>query len=165
MKTVVILVAILTLAALPAFAQMEQGDREVQAAGSIYTVEDFTLINIVGTYGYYYRHNVQIGVGPSITRIEVFGFSETTLGASFFGRYFFPSKTKTVPYLVAQWYQFDFSPPDPLSFTDASYLQGGAGFKYFVNEYIAWDVSANLGFGLGGGSVALLIVGGVSAFF
>jgi len=40
----------------------------------------------------------------------------------------------------------------------------GAGAKYFVNEYIAWDVSANLGFGLGGGT-ATVLEAGLSAFF
>jgi hypothetical protein len=164
MKKIPILVAVLVIVAQPCLAQMEKGDREVQAAGSIYSAEGFTVINLHGTYGYYVKPNLQIGGGPTITRISFLGFSTTTVGLTLFGRHYFTTAEKMVPYLSAQWYQFDLSPEEPLSFTDVAYVQVGAGAKYFVNEYIAWDVSANLGFGLGGGT-AFLLVGGLSAFF
>jgi hypothetical protein len=164
MKKLLILTVLVVVAAQPALGQMEQGDKEVQFAGSLYSAEGFTMINLLGTYGVQIKPNLQIGGGPTITRISAFGFSETTIGASFFVRKYFQQTGKVVPYIAGQWYQFDLAPQEPLSFTDAAYLQVGGGLKYFVNEYVAWDVSANLGFGLGGGT-AFLLVGGLSAFF
>lgn len=146
-------------------AQAEQGDREVQFAGSIYAAESFTMINLTGVYGYYIRDYIEIGGGPMITHMEAYGFDNTTIGGVFFGRYYFSTVSRSVPYLSGQWYQYDFAPDDPMSFFDASNLQVGGGIKYFINEYIAWDASANLGINLGGGDVVLLIIGGLSAFF
>lgn len=164
MKRLLVLTVLLVLMAQPGLAQTEEGDREVQFAGSVYTAEGFTMINLLGTYGYYIKPNVQIGAGPTVSYFDFSGFSSTTIGASFFGRYYFTTTNKMVPYLAGQWYQYDLAPEDPLSFADMAYIQAGAGMKYFVNEYVAWDVSANVGFGLGGGS-AFLLVGGLSAFF
>ncbi len=164
MRKFLILTVLLFVMAQPSMAQMEKGDREVQASGSMYSAGGFTLINLTGTYGVFIKPRLQIGGGPTITRMGGYGFSNTTIGASFFGRHYFTSTEKTVPYLSAQWYQFDLAPGDGVSFTDMAYIQAGGGIKYFVNEYIAWDVSANLGFGLGGGT-AFLLAGGLSAFF
>jgi hypothetical protein len=164
MKYLLATALVLVLGVASASAQVEQGDKEVQFAGSLYSAEGFTVINLMSVYGYYIRPNIEIGAGPSITRFDFAGYSSTTVGATFFGRYYFTSKTNLVPYLSGQWYQFDLAPEDPLSFSDVAYIQVGGGAKYFVNEYIAWDGSANLGFGLGGGTAFLMQVG-LSAFF
>jgi len=157
----VVLLAILTQSCL---AQMEKGDREVQFAGSVYSANGFSMTNLLGTYGYYLKSDLQIGAGPTITHFSAGDFSSTTIGLSLFARHYFTTTEKMVPYLSGRWYQYDLSPDEPLSFTDAAYLQVGGGIKYFVNEYVAWDVSANLGFGLAGGT-SFLLVGGLSAFF
>lgn len=164
MRKFLILTVLLFLMAQPCMAQMEKGDRELQASASMYAAGGFTLINITGTYGYFIKPRLQIGGGPNITRMAGYGFSNTTLGLSFFGRHYFTTTEKLVPYVAVQWYQFDLAPGDGVSFTDVAYLQVGGGAKYFINEYIAWDVSANFGFGLGGGT-SFLLAGGLSAFF
>ena len=165
MKKLVSMVVFLLLIAASASAQVEQGDREIQAVGAMYATAEMTVITILGTYGYYYRPNVEFGVGPTIAYVEVFGYDQTMIGGTFYGRYYFSTNTKVVPYLAGQWYQFDFSPPEPLSFTDLSFLQAGAGLKYFISEHLAWDVSLNLGVGLGSSDTSMLLLGGLSAFF
>jgi len=145
-------------------AQVEKGDKEIQMLGSITLIEDASVAMIQGTYGVFVTPEIELGVGPSIWYASVWGFSTTIVGAVFFGRYNFAIDTKRVPYLSAVWYQADFS-PDFGDFTDYSYLQFGAGTKFFINEYLAYDVSANLGFALGGGMVVTTLKGGLSAFF
>ena len=91
--------------------------------------------------------------------------SQTDFSSVFFGRYYFNSTTKTVPYLAAQWYQSDFTPEESFSFTDFSFIQAGGGIKFFINEFVAYDVSGSYGFGLGNaGRGNFLIMTGVSVF-
>ena len=161
MRKLLLAVACILILAPQTGAQVEKGDREIQFQGSVISVESMTLIMLQATYGYYVSPNIEIGVGPSITR---FG-DETSFRALFFGRYNFDVDTKKIPYLSAQWYQYDFSPEGDQGLFDAAFLQFGGGMKFFMNEFFAYDVSANYGFGLGGGSGAFLLLGGVSAVF
>lgn len=147
-----------------ASAQVQKGDKEVQLLGSIVAVESATIFLAQMTYGVMVTPQLELGVGPTITHVEVLGIGNTQFSSSFFGRYNFSVATKTVPYVSGQWYQLDFSPDDPLGFFDASYVQVGGGVKYFVNPHVAYDVSGNLGFGLTGGTV-LFLLGGLSYFF
>jgi hypothetical protein len=161
------LIAVLTvlIAASPATAQIKKGDREIQGTGFLFTVSGITMVTLSGIYGYYYTDKLQIGGGPTLTILD-YGFGrKSTLGVTFFGKYYFTARDKMVPYASAQWYQYDLSPEAPAGFFDMAYIQGGGGFKYFINEYIAWDVSGNLGFSLGGGDVSFLAVAGLSAIF
>ena len=164
MRYFVFVIGFIFIISSSVMAQVEKGDKEIQLLGSITLVEDASTAMIQGTYGIFVTPQVELGVGPSIWYFSAGGFSTTIIGSVFFGRYNFSVDTKQVPYVSALWYQQDFS-PDYGDFTDYSYLQFGGGVKFFINEHIAYDTSANLGFALGGGSVAFTVMGGLSAFF
>jgi hypothetical protein len=165
LKKALIAVLAIVLTTSSAMAQIEKGDREVQASAFLFTVSGITILNLSGIYGYYYTDRLELGGGPMITYMD-YGFgSNTTLGLTAFGRYSFTARDKLVPYVSAQWYQYDIAPEDPIGFFDMSFIQAGGGFKYFLNEYIAYDVSGNLGFSLGGGEVCFIAIAGLSAIF
>ena len=167
MKQLLCILICLAVLAPMADAQVEEGDKEIQVLGYFMSMSGISMMTVQFTYGMFIKPNIEIGAGPQITRIDTdFTDPETTLSSSFFGRYYFESTTKYVPYVGGQWFQYDFTPPEGLGFFDYSFIQVGGGVKYFVNEYIAWDVSANYGFGLGsGGDGVFLLMGGLSAFF
>ena len=146
-------------------AQIEKGDREIQASGFFIAFEGITMLTISGTYGYYRTDKLEIGGGPTLSRIDYSFGSNTSLSLTLFGRYHLTARDKVVPYLSAQWYQFDIAPEGSASFFDYSFVQGGGGFKYFINEFVAYDVSGNLGFSFGSGSFSFIMVAGISAMF
>ena len=161
-----IVILVLLMTASSAMAQhVEQGDREIQVNAFFFAVSGLSMLNISGSYGYFKTDKLELGGGPSITRVSFGDNSDTTVGLTFFGRYNLTARDQIVPYLSAQFYQFDIAPEDPMGFSDYAFIQVGGGFKYFINEYIAYDVSGNLGFSLGGGDVCFLAIGGLSAFF
>lgn len=161
-----IIAGLLVLLLVPmAGAQVEKGDKEIQLQGSLFSVEGVTMVTISATYGYFVTPKMEWGGGPTITHIGSDFYDQTNISLTFFGRYNFVTGEKMVPYVSGQIYQYDLSPDEPLSFTDFTFLQAGGGFKYFLNDFVAYDVSGNLGFGLGGGDISLLIFGGISAFF
>ncbi len=144
---------------------VEKGDREIQVAGFFFAVSGASILNLSGTYGYYKTEKFEIGGGPLINYINYGSDSETTIGLTFFGRYHLTARDQIVPYLSAQFYQYDIAPEGSMGFADYSFIQCGGGFKYFISEHIAYDVSGNLGFSLGGGEVCFIAIGGLSAFF
>lgn len=164
MKSFILMICCVAIMVSGAMAQVEKGDKEIQLVGAITLIEDASMVMLQGTYGVFVTPQTEIGVGPSIWYFGSGGYSTTIIGAVFFGRYNFSVNTRQIPYLSVVWDQSDFS-PDYGDFTDASYLQFGGGMKYFINEHIAYDTSANLGFALGGGSVVFTVMGGLSAFF
>ena len=162
-----ILLMVLAIFIIPGAAlcqQIEKGDREVQATASFMSMDNISMLILSGTYGYFYSEKLQLGAGPVITHTEAFGFDDTTIGLKLFVRHNFTARDRLVPYIAGQWYQHDISPDDPIGFLDLSFIQFGGGFKYFVNEYIAYDISGNIGISLGEGETNLLIVAGISAF-
>ena len=146
-------------------AQIEKGDREIQASGFFITFDGMTMMTISGTYGYYRTDKLEIGGGPVLTYIGYSSDSNTNVSLTAFVRHHFTARDKVVPYVSGQWYQFDISPEEPAGFFDYSFVQGGGGFKYFVNEFVAYDVSGNLGFSFGSGSFSFIMVAGISAMF
>ncbi len=165
MKQILIAVLVIVLMSSSATAQIEKGDREVQASAYLFTVSGITVLNLSGIYGYYYTQRLELGGGPTIMFMD-YGFgSNTTFGLTAFGKYSFTARDKLVPYASAQWYQYDIAPEDPIGFADMSFIQVGGGFKYFLNEYLAYDVSGNFGFSLGGGDVCFIAIAGLSAIF
>jgi hypothetical protein len=166
LKYSLIVILVLLMTTSSAMAQhVEQGDREIQVNAFFFAVSGVSMLNLSGSYGYYKTDKLELGGGPSISRLD-YGFgSSTTIGLTLFGRYNLTARDQIVPYLSAQFYQYDIAPDDPMGFADFAFLQCGGGFKYFINEYIAYDVSGNLGFSLGGGDVSFIAVGGLSAFF
>lgn len=170
MRRSILLLVVLLLIASSANAQyIEQGDREIQFFGSFFAVSGMKMFNLSGLYGYYKTDKLEFGGGPSINYMSYSGFgiseSSTTVGATAFVRLNLTAKDKVIPFVGAQWYQYDLAPEEPLGFTDLSYIQFGGGFKYFLNEYIAYDFSGNMGFGLTGGDVSFLGMAGVAALF
>jgi hypothetical protein len=164
-RLIFLLTAVLLIASTAGAQYIEKGDREIQATGFLFTVSGVTMINLSGTYGVYYNEKLEIGGGPTISHID-FGFgSDTTVGLTAFAKRDFTAREKMVPYVSGRLYQYDLSPDDPQGFADFTFIQFGGGFKYFVNEYIAYDVSGNWGFSLTGGNGGLLIVAGVAAIF
>jgi len=165
MKLTPILLLALIVINAPAMAQIEEGDREIQASAYVFTVSGVTMVNVSGIFGYYFTPRMVLGGGPTINYIDYIIGSNTTVGLTFFGKYNFTARDKLVPYMSAQWYQYDLSPGDPFGFFDFSFIQAGGGFKYFLNDYVAYDISGNLGFSLGGGDVAFIAVAGLAAIF
>ena len=163
-KIIVLTITLLCLAAVTN-AQVEEGDQEIRMAGTITSFEGVTIALIAINYGYFLTEKTEIGGGPIITYLGSDYFDMTNISLTFFGRHNFVTGEKLVPYIGGQIYQYDLSPDEPFSFTDFTFLQVGGGFKYFIRENIAYDVSGNLGIGLGGGDVVMLIYGGISAFF
>ncbi|MBU8922341.1 MAG: hypothetical protein KOO63_11045 [Bacteroidales bacterium] len=166
MRHSLIVVLVLLMTASSAMAQhVEQGDKEIQVNAFFFAVSGVSMLNLSGIYGYYKTAKLELGGGPSISYMSYGSESNTTIGLTFFGRYNLTARDQIVPYISAQFYQYDIAPEDPLGFADYAFVQCGGGFKYFINEYIAYDVSGNLGFSLGGGEVSFIAVGGLSAFF
>jgi hypothetical protein len=165
MKHVIFMIAALVMLTGTAAGQMEMGDREIQFSGMLVTLDGFTMINLNLLYGYFYSEKLEIGGGPGLTHTGSDYYDETTFSLVLFGRYNFTIEEKLVPYVGGRWYQYDFAPDDPVGFFDVSFIQAQAGFKYFLNENVAYDVSGNLGFGLGSGDASFAIIAGVSAFF
>ena len=163
-KALYAVILILCLAPLTT-AQVEEGDKEIQAQGSLIAFEGVTAILANFTYGVFVSPQLELGGGPMIIYASMEGDDESNISLTFFGRYNFVTGEKLVPYLSGQIYQFDISPEEPMDFTDFTFIQVGGGFKYFVNENLAYDVSGNLGFGLGGGDVSFIMFGGLSYFF
>lgn len=170
MRRMIFSLVVLLLLASGASAQyIEEGDREVQFSGTMFAVSGVTVINLSGIYGKYVNEKTEIGGGPSITysKVSFLGFSEssTTVGATAFIRRNLTAKDRMVPYLAGQWFQYDLAPDEPAGFTDFSYIQVGAGFKYFLNENVAYDVSGNLGYSLGASEICFMAAVGVAAIF
>ena len=166
MKRSLILIALLMLTVSTANAQfVEQGDREITFSGSLFSVSGLTMILMSGSYGIYHTERFEYGGGPTITYMSFGDDSNTTVGGTAFIKYTMEPRERLVPYLGARWYQFDFAPEEPVGFGDAAYLQFGGGLKYFLNEYVSYDLSTNLGFSLGDGDAAFLAVFGISAIF
>jgi hypothetical protein len=122
MKNVLLVIGLLSLMVSGAMAQVEKGDKEIQALGTLTFVEGASAMLMQGTYGVFVTPEIELGAGPTIMYFSAYGFSYTVVGGVFFGRYNFNVNTKRVPYLSAVWYQADFS-PDYGDFTDYSYVQ------------------------------------------
>ncbi|MDD5426284.1 MAG: hypothetical protein PHN52_07375 [candidate division Zixibacteria bacterium] len=146
-------------------AQVEQGDKEIQVQGSLIAFEGMTVILVNFIYGKFITPNVELGGGPMVIYASSGDDDDSNISLTLFGRYNFVTGEKIVPYLSSQIYQFDISPEEPADFIDYTFLQVGGGLKYFVSDNLAYDVSGNLGIGLGGGDVSFIIYGGLSAFF
>ena len=155
---------LVVLMASSAVAQVERGDREIQGSGHLFVMSDAAMLNLSGVFGYYYTASLELGGGPTITYSRAGDVNNTTVGLTLFTKYNFATRDKLVPYVGGQLYQYDLSPQDPLKFTDVTFLQGCAGFKYFIRKDIAYDASANLGFSPGG-DVSFFLTVGVSAVF
>lgn len=179
MKKSVITVLLCVLFALPAMAQQEQGDSELQLLGSYLTptgVEDPVGFYMVqAKYGYYFTDSFEFGTGASYQgTTEEDGYWIVGL-FPFFSYSFLMGDSKTVPYLAAQYYlfiteveEYNLETYESEKKTDTmSFMGVSGGFKQYVSPKVALDLSGNYHFSLekeveGG---MLLIMLGVSFLF
>ena len=153
------------------FAQVEQGDSEINFLGYYATMVG-TEYSSGGTgsiqlnYGHFVTSNLQLGIGPQITFYNAGGKTKTNFSASAFFNLNFSTSSKTIPYITGQWYQSDFD-PESGGFTDASFINVGLGLRNFFNEYLALNNSVTYGFSLAENAEGglLLIMTGLSFIF
>lgn len=162
MKYILCLILVIIIISGSAMAQVEKGDSEIQASGSLISLEGVSTLILNGLYGYYYSERLVIGGGPTIIRISAGGWDNTIFGVTGFVRYNFTARDKLVPYVGGMFYQQDLSPEYPIEFFDLTFLQMGGGFKYYINEYVSYDVSANMGLSLGVGETIFTLLAGIS---
>jgi hypothetical protein len=158
------------LVVVPAGAQQEQGDIELQFTGSLLSTTgrddvDFTSGVFQAKVGYFVTDRVEIGAFPSFfvtrvsARVQGSQVSETAtrLGMGIFTTYsFLTADAATVPYLGAQFYRIDLTDDD-----ETGWVGANAGIKYFFSRSTAFDIGGNLLTGLGerGGTLFLFQVG------
>ena len=144
MKKYILVLIILTFISLPAFAQMEKGDSEVQILGQYMTFTGEgggggTYI-IMGKYGYFVTNNVELGASPLYV-----GNTESDyglFGLGIFGTYVVLLEDgKTAPYGSVVYYIY--SPTGEDSGDSISLLGLTAGVKYFMMPKVAMDFSGN----------------------
>ena len=176
MKTAIVCLLTLLTASF-SFAQIEGGDTEVSFLGYYSTfLGDDVETNGTGSlqlsYGKYISRHLQIGLAPTFsfsTMENQQGESEinTEISGSAFFSLNFSSSAKTIPYLIAQYYQYTFDIPDEAKFTDFSYATVGLGMKNFFTEYAALNTLVTYGFSLAEEATGgiLLISTGLSILF
>ncbi|MGH9861860.1 MAG: hypothetical protein ACRD35_00385 [Candidatus Acidiferrales bacterium] len=144
---VVCLLTFLSLAALPAAAQAEKGDKEVLVNGTFTRFWDGEAFNfgiIAVNLGYYATDHVQVGAGMNFIILTGGAsggggsISETNVGFNALIRYNFSTEgRKAVPYVGAEYFMFTHHEPVNLSF-----IRGHAGVKYFFTRNVAIDFNA-----------------------
>jgi hypothetical protein len=161
---------VLALVALPAEAQQEQGDVELQFNGSILTTvgqEGRTFTSGIFQFkgGYFVTDRVELGAFPSVvfqrTRVEE-GWegeteSATKLGMGVFANYsFLAEDAVTVPYVGLQGYRIDLTDED-----ETGWVGLNAGMRFYFSRRTAFDVGGNVLMGLGdaGGALVLFQMG------
>jgi hypothetical protein len=151
-----IVVVIALVSALPASAQQEKGDVELQFTGAILSKvgsNSTTSGFIQAKTGYYFTDRLELGAFPSLT----FESGTTTFGLGAFATYSFLAANATmVPYLGGQYYKSDLSLAE-----DRGWAGFNGGVKFFFNRKTAFDVSGNYLFTLNeiGSNIILLQVG------
>lgn len=156
------------LAAVPAAAQQEQGDVELEFAGSLHTTvgaEETSGLGLIQTkVGRFVTDRWQLGAFPSLEVQFAAGTTNTRMGGGLFAVYsYLRPDAMTVPYGGASFYKRDLT----AGFGARDYWTGvNGGMKFYVDRNIAVDVGANYLFSLSGADGQLLIMqAGLSFFF
>jgi hypothetical protein len=162
--------------AVPAFAQAEQGDKEVLLNGDITTsfggeadpttgVEpgSVTTGNLSAGLGYYFTQAVE-GFGAINLGFSRDATAGTSVDAGFalaFRYNFSRMGRQMVPYVGVQYAMNSVKDPG-----DSSYVQPNGGFKYYLRPKVAFDVNISYGHGFSsaGGSIFRESVGLVFGF-
>lgn len=170
--TSVALFLLVAVAPVTGHAQQQQGDMELQFAGSLLSTVgqdggSLTSGLVKAKGGYFVSDRVEVGAFPSIvfTRVTtepVFGGGEETVtdtrfGLGVFTTYsFLAEDATTVPYVGAQLYRIDLTDEDETGWAG---LNGGV--KFYLNRTTAFDMGGNVLAGLGerGGALVLFEVG------
>jgi len=152
-----------------AYAQAKQGDKEVQAAGNVFSVLSSGSSLTNGQFqfgvGYFLTDRLEIAVTPvvSITgtkqttptfnsRGQIIGSSSTTnvdadMGVSTNMQYFFgASSSKVKPYVGTTFIVESFKTGDGGSLADNTFLGANAGVKNYFTDRAALDLGASFGF-------------------
>lgn len=136
------------------FEGIEGGDTEISFNGFVFTTVGTeyrtTTGNLFLAFGKYFTDKLLMGVAPGLTISSVAGQDEITTDFSgqIYLNYNFSSTRPAFPYIRLSYYQysFDFEYQD---FIDLAYVQGGLGYKAFLNANIAWDTTITYGLNLG----------------
>jgi hypothetical protein len=142
---------------VPAVAQQQKGDVELQFQGyyfrTIGTDFEFGSGNLAGKIGPYITDWLQIGIGPTLsittttsstvnpTTFEIDKTSETTTtfgSTAFIVASILTRGAKAVPYFGAQYFKQDFSDDK-----DKGSVGFNAGVKFYFSKKAAFDVSGN----------------------
>jgi hypothetical protein len=158
--------------AVASHGQVESGDSEISFLGFYSTVVGvegssggFGSVQL--SYGYFLTPNLQIGLGPNVTFSGGTDGTEVSFSGSAFFTFNFSTSGRSIPYISAQYYQFDFDIPEGQSFTDLAYINVGLGMRSFFSEFAALNTSVNYGFSLAENAEGglLLIQSGLSFIF
>jgi hypothetical protein len=147
----------LGLTSVPAYAQQEKGDKEIQFQGFFFRTVgvpdgNATLGAVFFNSGYFLTAKHEVGGGTSITFAGVGGSTSVMAGLNAFYRYNLKSKgAKAFPYLGG-----DFFVEDVKHAGDTHYLRPNLGFKYFFKKNAAFDVNMGYGLNLKDTSVGLI---------
>lgn len=164
------------LIAVPASAQQQRGDVELQFQGYYFTTVgtefSFGSGTLSAKIGPYLTDNLQIGIGPTLTittmtessfdpatlQMKQESKTTTTFGSTAFFVYsFLMRNAKAVPYFGAQYFKSDFSNTD-----DKGSVGVNLGLKYYFARKAAFDISGNYLFTLNTdqeGGILLFAVG------
>jgi hypothetical protein len=149
----------IVFAAAPAFAQAQQGDKEVLLNGDMTTAfgggaaASATTGNVSTGLGYYFTQAVEVfgALNVGFSRDALAG-TDVDAGMGLAFRYNFARPARqTVPYVGVQYALNSFK-----NAGDSSYIQPNAGFKYYLQRNTAFDVNISYGHALsssGGGSI------------
>lgn len=150
---------------VPAVAQQQKGDVELQFQGYYFRTVgsdlEFGSGNLAGKIGPYLTDWLQVGIGPtlSITTMTTQNFNTTTMqlekssettttfgSTMFIVASFLTRGAKAVPYVGAQYFKQDFSDSE-----DKGSVGVNAGVKFYFSKKAAFDVSGNYLFTLNEG--------------
>jgi hypothetical protein len=148
---------LVVFSAMPALAQAEKGDKEVLLNGDVTTSfggnsSTSATGNVTGGLGYYFTQHVELfgALNLGFARQATAGTSvDAGLGVAVRYNFARPGR-QTVPYLG-----FEYSLNSMKNPKDSSYMRPNAGFKYYLQRNMAFDVNVSYGRALfsGGGNI------------
>lgn len=138
---------------VPAVAQQQKGDVELQFQGyyfrTVGTELSFGSGNLAGKIGPYITDWLQVGIGPTLsittstsfdpTTFEKTSETTTTFGSTaFVVASFLTRGAKAVPYIGAQYFKQNFDDSE-----DKGSVGVNAGVKFYFSKKAAFDISGN----------------------
>lgn len=158
-KSAVLLLLSAIVATIPAAAQQEEGDIELELTGTLITsvsAEEASGMGMMqAKVGRFVTDRWELGAFPSLEVRFGEGTTDTRIGAGLFATYsYLQPDAKTAPYVGASYYKGDAS-----SGFDAqdSWLGLNGGMKFYFNSRMAFDMGVDYLFALQGQEGQLFI--------